>query len=165
MPCLLAATVFGADFFCFLNRLFWAISCKFAFRIVCFCGVAFAAGQVDTVNQLLFDCQRRQRQTGSTLPAGIVSALLEEQAANLSSLCLLSKGLVTMSALKQSGSLGGRLKAFINSPTGPRTTHFWGPVRIVVVSLRKSKLNCVQDQTVSNCVLLCRLQTGVLSLR
>lgn len=25
-------------------------------------------------------------------------------------------------------SLGTRLKTFINSPTGPRTTHFWGPV-------------------------------------
>lgn len=25
-------------------------------------------------------------------------------------------------------SLGARLTAFINSPTGPKTTHFWGPV-------------------------------------
>ena len=34
----------------------------------------------------------------------------------------------TMAATKQAGSLGSRLKAFIDSPTGPRTTHFWGPV-------------------------------------
>ncbi len=25
-------------------------------------------------------------------------------------------------------TLGGRLRAFLNSPTGPKTTHFWGPV-------------------------------------
>ena len=25
-------------------------------------------------------------------------------------------------------SLGSRMSAFINSPTGPKTTHFWGPV-------------------------------------
>jgi hypothetical protein len=25
-------------------------------------------------------------------------------------------------------TLGSRLQAFINSPTGPKTTHFWGPV-------------------------------------
>ena len=31
-------------------------------------------------------------------------------------------------AAKQAGGLGPRLKAFIDSPTGPRTTHFWGPV-------------------------------------
>jgi hypothetical protein len=24
--------------------------------------------------------------------------------------------------------LGARLNAFVASPTGPRTTHFWGPV-------------------------------------
>lgn len=24
-------------------------------------------------------------------------------------------------------TVGGRISAFINSPTGPRTTHFWGP--------------------------------------
>jgi hypothetical protein len=32
-----------------------------------------------------------------------------------------------MSAAKASGLLP-QLKAFINSPTGPKTTHFWGPV-------------------------------------
>ena len=31
-------------------------------------------------------------------------------------------------ATKQAGGLGPRLKAFMASPTGPRTTHFWGPV-------------------------------------
>uniref|UniRef100_M4BBJ9 Mitochondrial pyruvate carrier n=1 Tax=Hyaloperonospora arabidopsidis (strain Emoy2) TaxID=559515 RepID=M4BBJ9_HYAAE len=25
-------------------------------------------------------------------------------------------------------SMAARLRSFINSPTGPRTTHFWGPV-------------------------------------
>lgn len=33
-----------------------------------------------------------------------------------------------MAASKGAPSLGARLKAFIDSPTGPRTTHFWGPV-------------------------------------
>jgi hypothetical protein len=33
-----------------------------------------------------------------------------------------------MSAVKQSGGLALRLKAFVNSPTGLKTTHFWGPV-------------------------------------
>lgn len=28
----------------------------------------------------------------------------------------------------QTVSLGVRLKKFIDSPTGPKTTHFWGPV-------------------------------------
>mmetsp|Transcript_14063 Transcript_14063/g.30459 ORF Transcript_14063/g.30459 Transcript_14063/m.30459 type:complete len:112 (+) Transcript_14063:118-453(+) len=31
-------------------------------------------------------------------------------------------------AAKQSASLGSKLTAFWNSPTGPKTTHFWGPV-------------------------------------
>lgn len=33
-----------------------------------------------------------------------------------------------MSAVKQAGGLAGRFKAVWNSPTGPRTTHFWGPI-------------------------------------
>jgi len=33
-----------------------------------------------------------------------------------------------MSAAKQSAGLGSKLKAFWDSPTGPKTTHFWGPV-------------------------------------
>jgi hypothetical protein len=28
----------------------------------------------------------------------------------------------------QTMSMAGRLRYFINSPTGPKTTHFWGPV-------------------------------------
>ena len=31
-------------------------------------------------------------------------------------------------AAAKTGGLMPQLKAFINSPTGPRTTHFWGPV-------------------------------------
>ena len=31
-------------------------------------------------------------------------------------------------AAKSAGGLVPHLKAFINSPTGPKTTHFWGPV-------------------------------------
>lgn len=33
-----------------------------------------------------------------------------------------------MAAAKQSVTLGQRLTALWNSPTGPKTTHFWGPV-------------------------------------
>lgn len=34
-----------------------------------------------------------------------------------------------MAASRAGGaSLASRLKAFIDSPTGPKTTHFWGPV-------------------------------------
>jgi len=33
----------------------------------------------------------------------------------------------SMSAAKASGLLP-QLRAYINSPTGPKTTHFWGPV-------------------------------------
>lgn len=32
------------------------------------------------------------------------------------------------SAVKQSSSLGSRVSSWIKSPTGPKTTHFWGPV-------------------------------------
>lgn len=28
----------------------------------------------------------------------------------------------------QTMSMASRLRYFINSPTGPKTTHFWGPV-------------------------------------
>jgi hypothetical protein len=31
-----------------------------------------------------------------------------------------------MSAAKQSVGIASRLRAFVNSPTGPKTTHFWG---------------------------------------
>eukprot|EP00882_Tetradesmus_deserticola_P012546 GHRQ01013299.1.p1 GENE.GHRQ01013299.1~~GHRQ01013299.1.p1 ORF type:complete len:130 (+),score=47.22 GHRQ01013299.1:187-576(+) len=30
--------------------------------------------------------------------------------------------------IKSSVTLGQRFTAFLNSPTGPKTTHFWGPV-------------------------------------
>ncbi|KAL3162486.1 pyruvate transporter mpc1 [Trebouxia sp. C0010 RCD-2024] len=33
-----------------------------------------------------------------------------------------------MSAVKQAGGLASRAQAFWKSPTGPRTTHFWGPI-------------------------------------
>lgn len=33
-----------------------------------------------------------------------------------------------MAAAKPAVTLASRLTAFINSPTGPKTTHFWGPV-------------------------------------
>lgn len=33
-----------------------------------------------------------------------------------------------MAAATKSLSLAQRVSAFINSPTGPKTTHFWGPV-------------------------------------
>ncbi|KAL4422362.1 hypothetical protein ABPG75_008559 [Micractinium tetrahymenae] len=33
-----------------------------------------------------------------------------------------------MAAAKQSVTLASRLKVFIDSPTGPKTTHFWGPL-------------------------------------
>ena len=34
-----------------------------------------------------------------------------------------------MAASRAGGaSLASRLKAFVDSPTGPKTTHFWGPV-------------------------------------
>ena len=34
-----------------------------------------------------------------------------------------------MAASRTGGaSLASRLKAFVDSPTGPKTTHFWGPV-------------------------------------
>ena len=34
-----------------------------------------------------------------------------------------------MAAAKQApATLGARLTALWNSPTGPKTTHFWGPV-------------------------------------
>jgi hypothetical protein len=38
-------------------------------------------------------------------------------------------GVVAIMAAARAGpSLGARVSAFINSETGPRTTHFWGPV-------------------------------------
>ncbi|KAI3424767.1 hypothetical protein D9Q98_008155 [Chlorella vulgaris] len=33
-----------------------------------------------------------------------------------------------MSAIKQSSSLGTKLRVWWNSPTGPKTTHTWGPI-------------------------------------
>jgi mitochondrial pyruvate carrier 1 len=32
------------------------------------------------------------------------------------------------SSAKQAVGFADKLRAFINSPTGPKTTHFWGPV-------------------------------------
>eukprot|EP00244_Chara_vulgaris_P011946 TRINITY_DN6095_c0_g1_i1.p2 TRINITY_DN6095_c0_g1~~TRINITY_DN6095_c0_g1_i1.p2 ORF type:complete len:134 (+),score=23.49 TRINITY_DN6095_c0_g1_i1:245-646(+) len=32
------------------------------------------------------------------------------------------------SSTKSASRVGSKLKAFIDSPTGPKTTHFWGPV-------------------------------------
>ena len=33
-----------------------------------------------------------------------------------------------MAATKPAATLGSRIKAFVDSPTGLKTTHFWGPV-------------------------------------
>jgi hypothetical protein len=33
-----------------------------------------------------------------------------------------------MAAPKQAGGLALKLKSWVSSPTGPRTTHFWGPI-------------------------------------
>eukprot|EP00878_Enallax_costatus_P003176 GHUV01003376.1.p1 GENE.GHUV01003376.1~~GHUV01003376.1.p1 ORF type:complete len:131 (+),score=9.65 GHUV01003376.1:189-581(+) len=66
-----------------------------------------------------------------------------------------------MAAAKTSLTLGQRLTAFINSPTGPKTTHFWGPVAnwgFVVAGLadmKKTPDNISPNMTTAMCIYSC----------
>lgn len=59
-----------------------------------------------------------------------------------------------MSATRQAGGLVSRAQTFWNSPTGPRTTHFWGPIAnwgfVIAVSSRQPYREPQEDTSLAS---------------